>query len=39
MHALTGDQHAANTHPLTGKPGWWENMIGSGKPQIQIGLW
>ena len=31
-HALTGDQHAANTHPLTGKPGWWENMIGSGKP-------
>ncbi|PPR76701.1 MAG: Homoserine O-acetyltransferase, partial [Alphaproteobacteria bacterium MarineAlpha2_Bin1] len=31
-HALTGDQHAANTHPLTGKPGWWENMIGPGKP-------
>ena len=31
-HALTGDQHAANIHPLTGKPGWWENMIGPGKP-------
>ena len=31
-HALTGDQYAANTHPLTGKPGWWENMIGPGKP-------
>ncbi len=31
-HALTGDQHAANTHPLTGKPGWWENMIGPEKP-------
>lgn len=31
-HALTGDQHAANTHPMTGKPGWWEIMIGPGRP-------
>lgn len=31
-HALTGDQHAANTHPITGKPGWWEVMIGPGRP-------
>ncbi|MEL6873026.1 MAG: homoserine O-acetyltransferase, partial [Pseudomonadota bacterium] len=31
-HALTGDQHAANRHPLTGKPGWWETMVGPGKP-------
>ena len=31
-HALTGDQHAANLHPLTGKPGWWETMVGPGKP-------
>jgi homoserine O-acetyltransferase/O-succinyltransferase len=31
-HALTGDQHAANTHPITGKPGWWITMIGPGKP-------
>ena len=31
-HALTGDQHVANTHPVTGKPGWWETMIGPGKP-------
>ncbi|GFO82899.1 MAG: hypothetical protein A49_25260 [Methyloceanibacter sp.] len=31
-HALTGDQHAANPHPVTGKPGWWETMIGPGKP-------
>src|SRR6185312_445172 len=23
FHALTGDQHAANIHPVTGKPGWW----------------
>ncbi len=31
-HALTGDQHVANIHPLTGKPGWWETMVGPGKP-------
>ena len=31
-HALTGDQHAANIHPVTGKPGWWDIMIGPGKP-------
>jgi homoserine O-acetyltransferase len=31
-HALTGDQHVANIHPVTGKPGWWENMVGPGKP-------
>lgn len=31
-HALTGDQHAASVHPVTGKPGWWETMVGSGKP-------
>lgn len=30
-HALTGDQHVANIHPVTGKPGWWENMIGQGR--------
>jgi homoserine O-acetyltransferase len=31
-HALTGDQHVANTHPITGKPGWWHLMVGPGKP-------
>lgn len=31
-HALTGDQHAANAHPVTGKPGWWDVMVGPGKP-------
>jgi homoserine O-acetyltransferase len=30
-HALTGDQHVANTNPMTGKPGWWEVLIGPGK--------
>jgi homoserine O-acetyltransferase/O-succinyltransferase len=31
-HALTGDQHVASTHPITGKPGWWARMVGPGKP-------
>jgi len=31
-HALTGDQHAASTHPVTGKPGWWNRVIGPGLP-------
>jgi len=31
-HALTGDQHVANVHPVTGKAGWWSDMIGPGKP-------
>ena len=31
-HALTGDQHVANMHPVTGKAGWWEIMVGPGKP-------
>jgi homoserine O-acetyltransferase len=31
-HALTGDQHAANPNPVTGKPGWWETLVGPGKP-------
>ncbi|WP_033922614.1 homoserine O-acetyltransferase MetX [Sphingomonas sp. 37zxx] len=31
-HALTGDQHVAASHPVTGKPGWWTRMVGPGKP-------
>lgn len=31
-HALTGDQFVAERHPVTGKPGWWEAMVGPGKP-------
>ena len=31
-HALTGDQYVAETHPVTGKPGWWETMVGPGLP-------
>jgi homoserine O-acetyltransferase len=30
-HALTGDQHVIGRHPVTGKPGWWELMVGPGK--------
>jgi homoserine O-acetyltransferase/O-succinyltransferase len=31
-HALSGDQYVIGTHPATAKPGWWETMIGPGKP-------
>ena len=31
-HALTGDQYVAEPHPLTGKPGWWDNVAGPGRP-------
>ena len=31
-HALTGDQYAAERHPLTGKPGWWEAVVGPSRP-------
>ena len=31
-HALTGDQFAAGSHPVTGKSGWWELTIGPGLP-------
>ena len=31
-HALTGDQHVASAHPRTGKPGWWQRMVGAGLP-------
>ncbi|MEM8785326.1 MAG: homoserine O-acetyltransferase [Pseudomonadota bacterium] len=31
-HALTGDQFVADTHPITGKEGWWARMVGPGKP-------
>ena len=29
-HALTGDQFVADANPITGKPGWWETMVGPG---------
>jgi homoserine O-acetyltransferase len=31
-HALTGDQYVAETHPVTGKPGWWQAVVGPGRP-------
>ena len=30
-HALTGDQYAAGTNPVTKRKGWWNDMIGKGK--------
>ncbi|WP_231946335.1 homoserine O-acetyltransferase MetX [Auraticoccus monumenti] len=31
-HALTGDAHAAGWHPGDRRPGWWDTLIGPGKP-------
>jgi homoserine O-acetyltransferase len=31
-HALTGDAHAAGWHEGDARPGWWDNLIGPGKP-------
>ncbi len=31
-HALTGDQYAAERHPLTGRGGWWDAVVGPGRP-------
>jgi homoserine O-acetyltransferase len=31
-HALTGDQYVAEPHPITGKPGWWDLVVGPGHP-------
>jgi homoserine O-acetyltransferase len=31
-HALSLDQFVASRHPVTGKPGWWDTMVGPGKP-------
>ena len=30
-HALTGDHHLADPHPITGKPGWWSELVGPGR--------
>src|SRR3989339_18467 len=32
-HALSGDSHVAGRYaPEDRKPGWWDSMVGSGKP-------
>jgi homoserine O-acetyltransferase len=31
-HALTLDQHVAGINPTSGKPGWWTQMVGPGRP-------
>ncbi len=30
-HALTGDHYVADPHPITGKPGWWSDVVGPGR--------
>ncbi len=31
-HALTLDQHVALANPATGRPGWWQSIVGAGLP-------
>lgn len=31
-HALTGDQFAATPNPVTGRPAWWDTVVGPGLP-------
>ncbi len=31
-HALTGDQYVAEKHPITGRGGWWDSLVGPGLP-------
>ncbi len=37
-HALTGDAHAAGLRPGDRRPGWWDTLIGPGKP-IDTDVW
>lgn len=37
-HALTGDAHAAGYHEGATRPGWWDTIIGPGKP-IDTDRW
>jgi len=32
LHALSGDAHAAGWYAGDAKPGWWDNMVGPGRP-------
>ena len=35
-HALTGDQYACAINPITKKPGWWDILVGKGKPNLSL---
>ncbi|MDP6353264.1 MAG: homoserine O-acetyltransferase [Alphaproteobacteria bacterium] len=30
-HALSGDQYLAGTNPVTGRAGWWDDLVGPGR--------
>ena len=31
-HPISLDQHVASRHPVTGKPAWWDLVVGPGRP-------